>query len=251
MAKTKSKTTEVNRATTVAEINEAAQFFFRARFDTEKEIRRLTELHIKPLKDDVKAMKQDAKGRTGIQLADLNLGYKVYERDKLTQEFDDPDEANDVRTHLSLIFQGLGRGGSLDLFDDVLPATEGKVVDIAGAKEAKKAKADPTGFAFKDLVAADDVKPARVEGHEDFNEGFSPNDNPYDTGTRNHFAWVIGWHAQQGGAAFRDGASKGSNKHKRGSLEWDAWRYGWESESAVASAQGKTSEATAEVAAGA
>jgi membrane-associated HD superfamily phosphohydrolase len=78
-----------------------------------REKEELEEKHLKDVKDRLKKAKRDLKADTDIDSKDLDIAFKLYERNRIRELMED-DDSDRVHDNLKEIFSALIPGGQLD-----------------------------------------------------------------------------------------------------------------------------------------
>lgn len=86
---------------------------YAALYQVEGEIAALIAEHVEPLKKKRVAIWRGLKKDTATDRTDLDLGYRIYKRDRLADEMDDGD-ADRVKDNLRRVFSALSQGETLD-----------------------------------------------------------------------------------------------------------------------------------------
>lgn len=76
--------------------------------------------HLNDVKDEIKTLKRTLKADTDIDSKDLDLAFKVYERERLAREMED-DDTDRIQDNLLEVFRAL-KGGEMVNFLDILEA---------------------------------------------------------------------------------------------------------------------------------
>lgn len=86
----------------------------------EQEIERAKELHVQPLQDELKRMKQELKTDTGLSLKTINLRYKAdYKSIREAADFFDEDERDRALDEIRLAFEAAHPGADIDWIDAI------------------------------------------------------------------------------------------------------------------------------------
>lgn len=73
--------------------------------------------HIDPVSENIKERWGSLKAKTGLELDELKLMFKLYKRQEQGKAFDDEEDRNRVADNLRTAFSALAKGGMLDFVD--------------------------------------------------------------------------------------------------------------------------------------
>lgn len=99
--------------TNVAARQGCIQNGFEKLFKLRREKEELEEKHLKDVKDAIKKLKRDLKADTDIDSKDLDLAFKLYEREHIAKSMED-DDAERIQDNLREIFGALQAGEMVD-----------------------------------------------------------------------------------------------------------------------------------------
>jgi len=124
----------------VADINEAITHVFKEVLANENDIARLMEEYIAPVKKDVKELWGGVKAKTGMELDELKLFYKLYKRQQEALTFNDEEDRARVADNFRTAFSALARGQMFNFLD--VMDTVHKPAAVEAAEEQADAEAD-------------------------------------------------------------------------------------------------------------
>lgn len=73
--------------------------------------------HVKPLRDELKKLKQNLKTDSGIDLEDIKLSYKQWARQEYAKGLDEAADRERILENLRTLHAALAEGGMLDFID--------------------------------------------------------------------------------------------------------------------------------------
>lgn len=146
---------------------------YRAIHAKKQDIAAEMEAHVEPLKEDLSRLWRSLKKDTGLNRKDLELLYKLYEREQEAQDLDDEAEREKIQDGLRAGYRALKTGEMVN-FPDVV--------------EAQSNGADATSSAKRTIQ----VKEAKTAGRQAGLAGAHADKNPHAKGTDEHAAWEEG-----------------------------------------------------------
>lgn len=118
----KSTPESANREHNVKDILAITQGTAEEMYALNRQIEKAKEVHVKPLQDKLRDVKQKWKGATGFALKDLGIHFKQYERVRLAKEVLAEDDGPTIIDNNAVIreaFEKLEQGKSVDLVEAV------------------------------------------------------------------------------------------------------------------------------------
>tara|TARA_R110000744_G_scaffold222629_1_gene341496 strand:- start:249 stop:689 length:441 start_codon:yes stop_codon:yes gene_type:complete len=119
----------------VGALNDTIVSVFQKRLKLEREIDKLNEKHIAPIKAEVKELMGTMKADTTIENKDTTLVYKLWKRQEDAKEIMDEDDGDRVQDNITTLFQALLAGEMID-FAGVVGHSPRAIVEAAEAEQA-------------------------------------------------------------------------------------------------------------------
>lgn len=159
-----------------AALDGCIQAAFKAIYQKKQDIAAEMAAHVEDHKEDLRKLWTGLKKDTGLNRKDLELNFKLYERERDAEDIDDESEREKVMNGLRAGHRAL-KAGQMVNFLDVIEAT----ANGNGADKTTKAK------------EAASVKEAKAAGRQAGQAGKQAQANPHAKGSDQHAAWSEGW----------------------------------------------------------
>jgi thymidylate synthase len=119
----------------IGALNDTIVGVFQKRLKLDREIDKLAEKHIAPIKAEIKELMGTMKADTTIENKDTTLVYKLWKRQEDAKEVMDEDDGDRVQDNIKTLFGALLAGEMID-FADVVGHSPRAIVEAAEAEQA-------------------------------------------------------------------------------------------------------------------
>lgn len=228
LSTTTQETTDMARAKSTPAVlpdhekNELIQRTFPEILSLKKQIAALMEQHVKPVQRTLKKTWGELKAKTGTERADLDLLYRLYERDQLAGEMDEDTDRDRIMANLRRTFEALKDGDMLSFLDaleqtdDDMFEGEGEQAETDSAAANDDAGTDPA----EQRTDAGATERTEAEPGPTMAEGGEAETKPDDFTTNTVGAF------NEGKAAGLAGKDKDANPYDKRTSDGKAWEKG-------------------------